>query len=62
MIHPAFTKAEIAKRYYAKRGIVLENEPARKRMLLDKNIDKGILRTIFSEILKEQREILKGKK
>jgi hypothetical protein len=59
MIHEAFTKAEIARRYYKKRGVELEKEPARKRFLLDKNIDKTVLKTVFSEIYKEQNRMLK---
>jgi hypothetical protein len=59
MIHEAFIKAEIAKRYYKKRGIELDNEPARKRFLLDKNIDKSILKIVFEEVYKEQKALLK---
>lgn len=59
MIHEAFTKAEIAKRYYKKRGIELDKEPARKRFLLDKNIDKSILKIVFEEVYKEQKDLLK---
>lgn len=59
MIHEAFIKAEIAKRYYKKRGIVLDNEPARKRFLLDKNIEKSVLKTVFEEVYKEQKALLK---
>lgn len=59
MIHEAFIKAEIAKRYYKKRGIELDNEPARKRFLLDKNIDKDVLKVVFEQIIKEQKALLK---
>lgn len=58
MIHEAYTKAEIARRYYEKRGITLEKEPARKRFLLDKNIDRKLLREVFSDINKEQKTLL----
>lgn len=58
MIHEAYTKAEIARRYYEKRGIKLEKEPARKRFLLDKNIDRKLLREVFSDINKEQKTLL----
>jgi hypothetical protein len=59
MIHEAFIKAEIAKRYYKKRGFDLDNEPARKRFLLDKNIDKPTLRAVMEQINKEQKALLK---
>jgi hypothetical protein len=59
MIHEAFIKAEIAKRYYKKRGIELENEPARKRFLLDKNIDKAVLKQVIDEVYKQQKALLK---
>lgn len=59
MIHEAFKKAEIARRYYKKRGIELDKEPARKRFFLDKNIDRKLLREVFTEIYKEQMLQLK---
>jgi hypothetical protein len=59
MIHEAFKKTEIARMYYKKRGIELDKEPARKRFFLDKNIDRKLLREVFTEIYKEQMLQLK---
>lgn len=62
MIHEAFTKAAIAKRYYNLRGIELEKEPARKRFLLDKHIDKKIIRVVVDAIYKEQKKLINESK
>lgn len=59
MIHEAFKKAVIARLYYKERGIILENEPARKRFALDKNIDKAILKKVLEQVRKEQSALLK---
>lgn len=59
MIHEAFTKSEIAKRYYSLRGIELAKEPARKRFILDKNIDKKLILIVINSIYKEQKKMLK---
>lgn len=62
MIHEAYTKAEIARRYYEKRGIKLEKEPARKRFLLDKNVDLKLIDEVNDEIHREQKTMLKNVK
>jgi len=62
MIHEAFTKAEIAIRYYSivVPGRTFTNEQARKRFLLDKNVDLKIIRQIIDVIYSEQKRLLKA--
>ena len=62
VLHEAFFKAEIARRYYKKRGIELEKEPARKRFLLDKNVDLKLIDEVNDEIHREQKTMLKNVK
>lgn len=62
MIHEAFSKTEIAVRYYRMRGIELEKEAARKRLFLDVRdgrIEKGNLQKVIGTIIKEQKKLLK---
>lgn len=62
MIHEAFSKTEIAVRYYLLRGIELEKEAARKRFFLDVRdgrIEKRNLQKVIGTIIKEQKKLLK---
>lgn len=60
MIHPAFYKSEIARRYYEKKGETLTAQQATNRWRMTRNFDKKLLRQVFDEIYREQREALKA--
>lgn len=60
MIHEAFSKSEIAKRYYAlKTGEKLTNQEAANRWRMLKNPDPLILTKVFNAVNKEQARLLK---
>ena len=59
MIHPAFYKSEIARRYYlAKTGEDLPLKVAMNRWRMTTNIDKKILSKVINRVLKEQERLL----
>ncbi len=66
IIQPAFTKAEVARRYYNELfgEFIYPNaneyrERARKRFFLDKNVNLDILKKVIKNICDEQRDIIK---
>lgn len=61
MIHKAFNKSEIARRYYEKAtGEKLNNQEAVNRLRKLKNIDRKLLREVFNDVLNEQKQELKA--
>ena len=59
MIHDAFSKAEIAERYYRELNKFTTRERARKAFIALKKYDKEIIKKIMKEIHREQMDLLK---
>lgn len=60
MIHEAFSKSEIAKRYYAlKTGEKLTNKEAANRWRMLRNPDMDALQKVIDGVIKEQKKLLK---
>lgn len=60
MIHEAFTKSEVAKRYFDLMGQNISRDQARKNFHQDKKIDRVVLKKVIDEIYKEQLKKLKA--
>lgn len=61
MIHEAFSKSEIAKRYYAlKTGEKLANKEAFNRWRMLRNPDMDVLKKVIEEVVKEQKKLMKS--
>jgi hypothetical protein len=58
MIHPAYNRSEIARRYFEEKGETLSKDDAYNRFRMIRLFDKKILKKIFSDIQKEQKDIL----
>jgi hypothetical protein len=59
MIHEAYNKSEIARRYFKLKGETLTRQEANNRWKMVRSPDKEILKKVFSEIHKEQKSKLK---
>lgn len=62
MIHPIYTIAQVAVRYYAitRPSKELSVEQARKNFFQDKKIDDKVLLKVLEHALKEQKKLLKN--
>lgn len=61
MIHPAYNKSEIARRYYEKAtGEKLTNQEAINRLRKLRNVDKVLLRKVFDDVNSEAKKELKA--
>ena len=61
MIHDAYIRAEIARRYYLLKGSELTNPNARKRLYLDirdNRIDKELIKQVIDTVYKEQKQMI----
>jgi hypothetical protein len=65
IIEPAYTKAEVARRYYNQLfetdhypATLDGRDRARKRFFLDKNVDLKLLQRVIRKIWEEQNSIL----
>lgn len=59
MIHEAYNKSEIVRRYFEKQGEKLTKQEAANRWRMIRNVDLKILKEVFDDIHKEQKKLLK---
>jgi hypothetical protein len=59
MILPAYNKSEIARLYFLKKGENLTKQEAANRWRMV-NPDLKVLESVFNELHKEQKDILRG--
>ena len=62
MIHKAFNKSEIAKRYYKALGSFTTREQAKKNFAGIKNYNFDVLNHVLNEIWNEQQQLLGNSK
>lgn len=58
MIHPAFNKSEIARRYFEIKGYKLSKQEAANRWRMLRNPDKSIIKKVIDRVYKEQLKLL----
>jgi hypothetical protein len=59
MIHEAYNKSEIARRYFELKGETLTRQEANNRWKMVRNPDAEILKKVFDKVYKEQKTQLK---
>ncbi len=59
MIHTAYNKSEIAKRYYLAMGRNYDNQAAIKQWSQDRKLNLKVLKEVFETIYTEQKQSLK---
>lgn len=59
MIHEAYNKSEIVRRYFELKGEKLTKQEAANRWRMIRNVDLDVLEKVFSQINKEQKKLLK---
>lgn len=59
MIHKAFNKSEIARRYFELKGEKLSNSEAANRFRSVRNPDVNLIARIVAEVYAEQKDLLR---
>lgn len=59
MIHSAFIKSEIARRYYAAAGEELSRQEAANRWRMLRNPNRKLLQKVIDEVTREQKKEIK---